>query len=75
MADEVMRRQAVPSASRVVAAVTANGVPGEQADPWPTMPTETEIYLLPDGRVIIADMPVELTELVTALNGGQLDNE
>ncbi|MCB0121463.1 MAG: hypothetical protein KDE58_04425 [Caldilineaceae bacterium] len=75
MADEVMRRQAVPSASRVVAALTTNGAPGEQADPWPTMPTETEIYLLPDGRVIIADMPVELTELVTALNGGQLDNE
>lgn len=39
------------------------------------MPTETEIYLLPDGRVVIADMPIELTDLVNELNGGLLEDE
>ncbi len=34
---------------------------------WPLMPTETEIYILPDGRVVIADMPAELNELVAQL--------
>lgn len=38
-----------------------------QAQPWPAFPTETDIYLLPDGRVIIADLPVELTDLAAAL--------
>ena len=27
---------------------------------WPALPTETEIYILPDGRVVIADLPAEL---------------
>jgi hypothetical protein len=30
-------------------------------------PTETEIYLLPDGRVVVADLPAELVALVAAL--------
>ena len=30
-------------------------------------PTETEIYILPDGRVVIADLPAELTDLVAGL--------
>ncbi len=30
-------------------------------------PAETEIYLLPDGRVIVADLPTELTALVEQL--------
>ncbi len=34
---------------------------------WPLLPTETEIYLLPDGRVVIADMPVELADMVAQL--------
>lgn len=42
---------------------------------WPLLPTETEIYLLPDGRVVIADMPIELLDLVTELNGGVVDHE
>ena len=25
---------------------------------WPALPTETDIYILPDGRVVIADLPV-----------------
>ena len=34
---------------------------------WPLLPIETEIYLLPDGRVVIADMPVELADMVVQL--------
>lgn len=34
---------------------------------WPLLPVETEIYLLPDGRVVIADLPVELTDMVAQL--------
>jgi hypothetical protein len=34
---------------------------------WPALPTETDIYILPDGRVVIADLPVELTPLASAL--------
>lgn len=31
------------------------------------MPTETEIYILPDGQVVIADLPAELSDLVAQL--------
>jgi hypothetical protein len=31
------------------------------------LPVETEIYILPDGRVIVADLPAELAELPVAL--------
>ena len=31
------------------------------------MPTETEIYILPDGQVVIADLPAELSDLVVQL--------
>lgn len=31
------------------------------------LPTESEIYLLPDGRVVVADLPEPLLGLVTAL--------
>ena len=27
---------------------------------WPELPTETEIYILPNGEIVIADMPAEL---------------
>lgn len=40
---------------------------GGAGDDWPALPTETDIYLLPDGRVVIADLPVELTALARAL--------
>jgi hypothetical protein len=36
-------------------------------EPWPLLPVETEIYILPDGRVVVADLPVELAPLVEAL--------
>jgi hypothetical protein len=30
-------------------------------------PVETDIYILPDGRVIIADLPAELSALADSL--------
>ena len=36
-------------------------------DDFPALPTETEIYILPDGRVIVADLPAELAVLVENL--------
>lgn len=42
------------------------------AETWPTLPTETEIYILPDGRVVVADLPAELRELPARL-GSVLD--
>lgn len=38
---------------------------------WPAMPTETEIYILPDGRVVIADLPVELAALFAELGAAE----
>ena len=34
---------------------------------WPQLPNETEIYILPDGQVIIADLPAELMGLAAEL--------
>lgn len=38
-----------------------------EVQPWPLLPVETEIYILPDGRVIVADLPAELAPLLAAL--------
>jgi hypothetical protein len=38
-----------------------------QAAAWSQLPTETDIYILPDGRVVIADLPVELATIPSAL--------
>jgi hypothetical protein len=38
---------------------------------WPALPTETEIYILPDGRVVIADLPAELASLAAALGAAE----
>ena len=35
---------------------------------WPALPTETEIYILPDGEIVVADLPVELIDLIEQLN-------
>jgi hypothetical protein len=35
--------------------------------PWPLLPVETEIYILPDGRVVVADLPAELASLLALL--------
>ena len=40
-------------------------------DAWPALPTETEIYILPDGRVVIADLPAELAPLAAALGAAE----
>ena len=44
---------------------SAASEPASQA--WPLLPVETEIYILPDGRVIVADLPAELAPLLAAL--------
>ena len=52
---------------------TASMLPLPTADPvaWPALPTETEIYILPDGRVVIADLPAELALLTAALGAAE----
>lgn len=32
-----------------------------------TLPIETDIFILPDGRVVIADLPAELVEATTRI--------
>jgi hypothetical protein len=39
---------------------------------WPAMPTETEIYIMPDGRIVIADLPAELAPLLAELGETEL---
>lgn len=34
-----------------------------------SFPTETEIYILPNGQVVFADLPVELIDLAEKLGG------
>ncbi len=34
---------------------------------FPALPTETEIYILPDGEIVVADLPVELVPLLKEL--------
>lgn len=38
-----------------------------RANGAPLFPTETEIYLLPDGRVVVADLPAELEAALAQL--------
>lgn len=44
-----------------------------EAATWPELPTETEIYILPTGEIVVADLPVELaahlTQLMATANG------
>jgi hypothetical protein len=46
-------------------------LPTVEAAGWPALPTETEIYILPDGRVVIADLPAELAPLAAALGAAE----
>ncbi|MEZ4725821.1 MAG: hypothetical protein R3E79_01665 [Caldilineaceae bacterium] len=47
---------------------TSTSAPSEIASQaWPLLPVETEIYILPDGRVVVADLPAELAPLLAAL--------
>ena len=34
---------------------------------WLALPSETDIYILPDGRVVVADLPAGLAGLAAAL--------
>jgi hypothetical protein len=54
-----------PSATPESSGLPAAEVAGLQ--PALAWPTETEIYILPDGRVIIADLPAELAAAAAAL--------
>ncbi len=57
------KRPTPPSTSRP----TDSDAPEPVSQAWPALPTETEIYILPDGRVIVADLPGELASLVQEL--------
>jgi hypothetical protein len=37
----------------------------EHDESWPSLPTETEIYILPSGEIVVADLPAELAALLT----------
>ena len=34
---------------------------------WPALPTETEIYILPNGEIVVADLPAELAASLSEL--------
>lgn len=38
---------------------------------WPTLPTETEIYILPTGEIVVADLPAELVASLARLTNFQ----
>ncbi len=38
-------------------------------------PTETEIYILPNGQVVFADLPAELIDLADTLSGKAAGHE
>ncbi len=62
------------SASEMSSSVTGDRTQHDGAQSaWPLMPTETEIYILPDGRVVIADLPAELATMLAQL--GQVELE
>lgn len=45
----------------------ANSPFGAAPEDLPHFPTETEIYILPSGEVVVADLPAELSALVEAI--------
>lgn len=54
--------------TNMAATATSTSASSEaEVDTWPLLPVETEIYILPDGRVIVADLPAELAPLLAAL--------
>lgn len=62
------------SASEIVASPPdGNGSNAAAPTPWPLLPTETEIYILPNGRVVIADLPAELAEMLAQLGEIELE--
>jgi hypothetical protein len=59
-----MSKKATPTS---LSATTESAATEVELPPWPALPTETEIYILPDGRVIVADLPAELAPLLAEL--------
>jgi hypothetical protein len=39
----------------------------ENNNVWADLPTETEIYILPSGEVVVADLPAELALALASL--------
>jgi hypothetical protein len=39
----------------------------EPESTWPALPTETEIYILPNGEIVVADLPAELAAQLAQL--------
>lgn len=42
-------------------------LPDTAEEPALAWPVETEIYILPSGEVVVADLPAELRELIKAV--------
>lgn len=64
----VTRRRTLPSAQ--VKPLETSGAGADwaaAAAEWPSLPTETELYILPNGQIVIADLPIELQSLLTRL--------
>ena len=40
-----------------------------------SFPTETEIYILPDGQVVFADLPAELIDLAENLGDRAIESD
>jgi hypothetical protein len=38
----------------------------DEISAWLALPTETEIYILPNGEIVVADLPSELGEVLAA---------
>jgi hypothetical protein len=50
-------------------------MPPDAAADWAAMPTETEIYILPTGEIVVADLPAELAEQLAQLTRVNLPKE
>jgi hypothetical protein len=65
-----MKKTATPPSASTLTEASPSSQSGQDAawsSDWPVLPVETEVYILPDGRVVIADLPSELAPLVQAL--------
>lgn len=52
----------------------STSLPKSESGPLP-MPVETEIYILPNGEIVVADLPAELVSLIAARSPGTPDGE
>ncbi len=41
----------------------------------PSLPVETEIYILPTGEIVVADLPAELAALLATKSPGPPDGQ